>query len=211
MAEVVQKTVDEIEPQGHLRPRRARRHAAEDRHDRGRGRGDAVLGQSDLAFTMSYEVLPTIELGDFKGLKLEREVADVDAEEIEKAAADRPRAPRTMRRGERGAADGDRVSFDFVGKIDGEAVRGRQGRERADRARLGPVHPRASRSSWSAPRPARNDDRRQVPGGLSGDAPRRQGGDSTSRSRRLPSRASPARRRVRQDAWRSSRSTSCAS
>ena len=36
-----------------------------------------IGGQSDLAYTLALEVLPKIELADFKGIKLERLVAEV--------------------------------------------------------------------------------------------------------------------------------------
>ena len=62
-------------------------------------------------------------------------------------------APSRQRRGAR-PATGDRVVVDFVGRIDGERVRGRQGRGHPGRARLGLLHSRASRTSSSAPRPA---------------------------------------------------------
>src|SRR4029079_4950109 len=42
-------------------------------------------GQSDLSYSMTFEVLPAIELADFKGLKLERLAADVDAAATDKA------------------------------------------------------------------------------------------------------------------------------
>src|SRR5438445_4199706 len=36
-----------------------------------------IGGQSDLAYTLAVEILPKIELGDFKGIVLERQVAEV--------------------------------------------------------------------------------------------------------------------------------------
>jgi trigger factor len=44
-----------------------------------------IGGQADLAYTLSLEVLPKIELGDFKGIKLERLVTEVTDAEIEDA------------------------------------------------------------------------------------------------------------------------------
>ena len=41
-------------------------------------------GSADLTFTLEYEVMPTFELGDFKGLNIERPVAEVAPDEIEK-------------------------------------------------------------------------------------------------------------------------------
>src|SRR5215472_9328525 len=49
---------------------------------------DRVIGgQSDLAYTVSLEVLPKIDLGDFKALKLERLTAPVEDSEVEDALA----------------------------------------------------------------------------------------------------------------------------
>src|SRR5688572_1097707 len=47
-----------------------------------------LAGQADLSYSMTFEVLPAIELADFKKLKLERLVADVDDEAVEKAIGD---------------------------------------------------------------------------------------------------------------------------
>ena len=44
-----------------------------------------IGGQSDLAYTVALEVLPKIELADFKGIKLERLVAEVTDAEVEEA------------------------------------------------------------------------------------------------------------------------------
>src|SRR6185503_9740673 len=44
---------------------------------------EILEGRADLTFTLEYEVLPTYELGDFKGLKIERPVVDVSDEEVQ--------------------------------------------------------------------------------------------------------------------------------
>ena len=44
-----------------------------------------IVGQSDLAYTLALEILPKIELGDFKGIKLERQVAEVTDAQINEA------------------------------------------------------------------------------------------------------------------------------
>src|SRR5215471_17949104 len=46
-----------------------------------------IGGKSDLAYTLALEVLPKIELADFKDIKLERLVADVTDEEVNEALA----------------------------------------------------------------------------------------------------------------------------
>jgi len=88
-----------------------------------------IGGKSDLAYTLALEVLPKIELADFKGIKLERQVAEVtDAqvnEALEKVAEqNRPYAAKGQ-----GAKveKGDRVVIDFTGKIDGTPFEGGTG------------------------------------------------------------------------------------
>jgi trigger factor len=74
---------------------------------------------------MTFEVLPSIELTDFAKLKLERLVADVDAEAIDKAVVELVERSVTFAPDEgRAAETGDRVTVGFVGKIDGEAFEG---------------------------------------------------------------------------------------
>jgi len=88
-----------------------------------------VEGKSDLTYTVALEIMPPIELADFKGIKLERltaEVQDTEVDEALKRLAEqsRPFAPK----GEGAkAANGDRVIIDFTGKIDGVAFEGGTG------------------------------------------------------------------------------------
>ncbi|MEW6450012.1 MAG: trigger factor [Pseudomonadota bacterium] len=88
-----------------------------------------VEGQSDLTYTVAIEIMPPIELADFKGIKLERLTAEVQDSEVEDALKrlaeqSRPFAPK----GEGAkAANGDRVIIDFTGKIDGVAFEGGTG------------------------------------------------------------------------------------
>jgi trigger factor len=88
-----------------------------------------IGGQSDLAYTLELEILPKIELADFKGVKLERLVAEVTDAEINEALdriveQNRPFAAK----GEGANAEkGDRVVIDFTGKIDGAPFEGGTG------------------------------------------------------------------------------------
>lgn len=88
-----------------------------------------IGGQSDLAYTLAVEVLPKIELADFKGIKLERPVAEVtDAqvgEALERIAEqNRPFAAK----GEGGKVEkGDRVVIDFTGTLEGAPFAGGTG------------------------------------------------------------------------------------
>src|SRR5687767_14787464 len=86
------------------------------------GEATQVLeGRADLTFTLAYEVLPTFELGDYKGLKIERPIADVAEEDLEAALRRIAESARSFTAVERQARSGDRVSFDYTGKTDGEA------------------------------------------------------------------------------------------
>ncbi len=88
-----------------------------------------IGGQSDLAYTVALEVLPKIELGDFKGITLERLTAEVADAEVEEALGkiaeqNRPYLPK----GEGAKAEkGDRVVIDFTGKLDGRPFEGGTG------------------------------------------------------------------------------------
>ena len=77
-------------------------------------------GNADLTFTLEYEVLPTFELGDFKGLKIERPIAEVPADDIEKRVTQVAESARSYQLVEREAKAGDRVNFDYVAKTDGK-------------------------------------------------------------------------------------------
>jgi trigger factor len=81
--------------------------------------GEVLSGNHDLTYTMAYEVLPKIELVDFKTLSIERPVVEVTDEEVEeqlKRLADSTRSYTTK---EGAAENGDRVTMSYVGKIDG--------------------------------------------------------------------------------------------
>ncbi len=84
-----------------------------------------VNGEADLAYSMTFEVLPPIPQPDLSQVKLERLVADVDEEAVDKAIAEI--ADRNMKydvEEGRAATEGDMVTMDFVGRIDGEAFEG---------------------------------------------------------------------------------------
>ena len=86
---------------------------------------NVLAGKADLSYSMTFEVLPQIDIVDLKGLKLERLVAEVESEAVEKALSDlAERATSWTPAEDHAAGEGDRVKIDFVGKIDGEAFEG---------------------------------------------------------------------------------------
>lgn len=87
---------------------------------------EMMAGKTDLAYSVELEILPQIELGDFKDIKLEKLVAEVGdaevAEAVEKIGEqNRPFADK----GEGAKAEqGDKVIISFTGTIDGEPFEG---------------------------------------------------------------------------------------
>ncbi|MDO8410303.1 MAG: trigger factor [Phenylobacterium sp.] len=88
---------------------------------------DVVDGKADLAFDISLELMPDFEPVDPATLELIRPVYTPGDEEVTEALAElakqnrsfEPRTGKTVK-----AKDGDQVTIDFVGKIDGEAFEG---------------------------------------------------------------------------------------
>jgi len=92
---------------------------------------EVMTGKSDLAYTVTMDILPPIQLADFKTISVERQIADVGDAEIEEsvkkiAEQNRPFIPKTD--GAK-AEKGDRVTISFVGKIGGEPFEGGTGND----------------------------------------------------------------------------------
>jgi trigger factor len=90
-----------------------------------------IAGQSDLAYTVAIELVPKIELGDFKTLKLERLIAEVTEREIDEAVnriAEQNR-PFAAKAEGTGAEKDDRVTISFTGTIDGAPFEGGAGED----------------------------------------------------------------------------------
>lgn len=86
-------------------------------------------GQADLAYDVAFETLPTFEIADFSGLKVEKLNAEVPAEDVKAELERLAKQNRTYApKGDKAkVADGDRVSVDFVGSIDGTPFEGGKG------------------------------------------------------------------------------------
>lgn len=79
-----------------------------------------VAGEADLAYEMSFDVLPEVKLADFTSLKLEKLNADVDDEQLDEALGQLAERNTAYESEEgREAGGGDRVTIDFKGTIDG--------------------------------------------------------------------------------------------
>lgn len=87
---------------------------------------DILAGKSDLNYSVAIEVVPAIELADFKTFAIEKPVVDVtdaDVDEGIKRIADQNRSYTAREEGAK-AENGDRVTISFKGTIGGELFEG---------------------------------------------------------------------------------------
>jgi trigger factor len=90
---------------------------------------DILTGKSDLTYTVSIEVVPAIQLADFKSFAVEKpvaEVTDADIDDAIKRIADQNRTFAAKAEGAK-AETGDRVTISFKGSIDGTPFDGGTG------------------------------------------------------------------------------------
>ena len=85
-----------------------------------------TAAEGELAFDATFEVYPEVKIADLAEAEIERVAADVTDEAIDKTVEILRKQRRSF--AQRGAADvaadGDRVTIDFEGKIDGEPFAG---------------------------------------------------------------------------------------
>ena len=135
MAEVVQQTIEETTRQAiserNERPAHQPTIAFGENNKEEMER--VLAGNGDLSYTLSFEILPDVKIAELSALKLEREVAEVSDEAVEKALSDLLQASiRYEAEADRPAEMGDRLTVHYVGRVDGKEFEG----GRADDATL---------------------------------------------------------------------------
>lgn len=91
------------------------------------GEVEAVIdGKADLAYSMTFEIIPDITLGDFKTISVERPVLKVEDTEVDESITRLSSQQRSFEAREEGAAaeTGDQLTIDFLGKLDGVPFEG---------------------------------------------------------------------------------------
>jgi trigger factor len=83
-----------------------------------------LTGSADLTYTMSYEVMPKVELADFKKIAVERPVLAVSDADVEEQVQQLAEGARAFATKAGVAATGDRLTISYVGKIAGETFAG---------------------------------------------------------------------------------------
>ena len=85
---------------------------------------EVMLGKTDLAYKVSFEVMPEIKLAEFSKFSLTREtteVPDADVDQAIERLADQNRTYESRKKGDK-AKSGDRVTMDYEGSIERHAV-----------------------------------------------------------------------------------------
>ena len=82
--------------------------------------------EGQMAFDAVFEVFPEVKIGDLSTAEIERVTAEVSDEAIERTLdiLRKQRRSFAQRAKDAAAEDGDRVTIDFTGKIDGEPFEG---------------------------------------------------------------------------------------
>lgn len=126
MAEVMQSAVEETSRQALTERKERPAFQPELKLPEDKNEIEQVMaGNADFAYSMSFEVLPEIALADLGTISLEKLVADVPDDAVAKALDElAKRNVRYEAEEGRAAGDGDQVTIDFVGRIDGEEFEG---------------------------------------------------------------------------------------
>ena len=130
-AEVLEDSVNEATQK--VLAERGLRPAQQPKVDLGEAADPARLGNADLEFKVELEILPEITPPDFSGIALTRKKAEVAAEAVDTALREIASRNRDLQDipaeelGDRGAAQGEVITIDYVGKIDGTPFPGGTG------------------------------------------------------------------------------------
>jgi trigger factor len=86
--------------------------------------GEVQAGRADLAFDLSVEIMPEFEPVDPSTLSVARLTTPVEESQVDEALAALVKENRSYEDKDGQAAEGDALTIDFVGKIDGEPFEG---------------------------------------------------------------------------------------
>ncbi|EJF86159.1 trigger factor [Bartonella rattimassiliensis] len=81
-------------------------------------------GKSDFAFSLKYEVLPQIEIKDFKHIEVIREVATIPEQDVDDQVNRVLSSTRNYSLKEGASEEGDRITIDYQGKLEGVLFEG---------------------------------------------------------------------------------------
>lgn len=125
MAEIVQETItktseETLEERGERAAMQPQIDMTEDENEA----NEILDGRKDLDITMSYEIMPSFEVGDLSGITIEKPMVDVANEEVMEQIEKIGEQSRPFEEKKGKSKDGDRITMSYLGKIDGEAFDG---------------------------------------------------------------------------------------
>lgn len=82
-----------------------------------------------LEYVASFEVYPEITLSDLSTLKIDKPVVEITEADVDKLILNLRKARQTLNEVTRAAQNGDTVQMDFIGRMDGEAFAGGEGKD----------------------------------------------------------------------------------
>jgi trigger factor len=86
--------------------------------------GKVLNGEMDFEFAIAYEVVPTFSLIDHSSIAITRDVVNIPEAEVEEQVKTVAKSAATYSAKKGKAASGDRVTIDYLGKVDGIAFDG---------------------------------------------------------------------------------------
>ncbi|HWV90544.1 MAG TPA: trigger factor [Burkholderiales bacterium] len=104
--------------------------------------------KNDFEFSATFEVYPDVKVGDLAGASVERPVAEVDDAAVDKTLEILRKQRTKFEPVQRPAQDGDRLTVDFLGTIDGQPFQGGEAKDFAfalGEARMLPAFETAAR------------------------------------------------------------------
>ncbi|WP_332060424.1 trigger factor [Bartonella sp. CB74] len=81
-------------------------------------------GEADFVFNLKYEILPKFEIKDFDHIEVVREIAIVPEKEIDEQVKRTLSSTRSYSLKDGSAEEGDRVTIDYLGKLEGVPFEG---------------------------------------------------------------------------------------
>jgi trigger factor len=102
-----------------------------------------------IEYIASFQVFPEVSVADLSDLEIERPVAEIDASDVERVIESLRKQQRGWGEVQRAAGEGDRVTLDFVGTLNGEAFDGGKARDSPWRSVQAGCCPTSSPNSWA--------------------------------------------------------------
>jgi trigger factor len=85
--------------------------------------------KTDFEFSATFEVYPEVKVGDLAGASVERPAVEVDDAAVDKTLEILRKQRTKFEPVQRAAQDGDRLTVDFLGTIDGQAFQGGEAKD----------------------------------------------------------------------------------